>query len=90
MAHSKQAKKRILQTERMTGVNRPIRTFTTRRVRDAREAALTGAPDALDAIRVAQSALDRAAKGGVIHRNAASRRKSRLVKALKAGAAAAA
>ncbi len=88
MAHSKQAKKRILQTERMTTVNRPIKTFTARRVRDAREAIVDGGPEAVEAVRAAQSALDLAAKGGVMHKNAASRRKSRLAKALKAATAA--
>ena len=87
MAHSKQAKKRILQNEAAAARNRPVRTFTARRVRDAHDALSSGAGNAADVIRAAQSALDRAAKAGVIHRNAASRRKSRLAKALKAATA---
>lgn len=87
MAHTKQAKKRIRQNERAAARNRPVRTYTTRRVRDAREAVESGAPDVETVIRAAQSALDRAAKAGVIHRNSASRRKSRLAKALKRAAA---
>ncbi|MBM4415526.1 MAG: 30S ribosomal protein S20 [Chloroflexi bacterium] len=88
MAHAKQAKKRIRQTERAEARNRPVRTFTARRVRDARAAIATGSPEAARSLRLAQSALDRAAKAGVLHRNAASRRKSRLAQALKrAGAA---
>jgi small subunit ribosomal protein S20 len=83
MAHTKQARKRIRQNERAAARNRPVRTYTTNRVRDARDAVDTGAPDATAVVRAAQSALDRAAKAGVIHRNAASRRKSRLAKALK-------
>jgi len=89
MAHSKQAKKRIITNEKAAARNRPVRTFTSRRVRDAHDAAVTGAPEAITAVRAAQSALDKAAKAGVIHRNAAARRKSRLVKALKRAAAAA-
>ena len=89
MAHSKQAKKRIITNEKAAARNRPVRTFTSRRVRDAHDAVATGAPEAVTAIRAAQSALDKAAKAGVIHRNAAARRKSRLVKALKRAAAAA-
>ncbi len=88
MAHSKQAKKRIITNEKSAARNRPVRTFTSRRVRDAHDAIDTGAPEAVTAIRAAQSALDKAAKAGVIHRNAAARRKSRLVKALKQAAAA--
>lgn len=83
MAHAKQAKKRIRQTERAEARNRPVRTFTARRVRDARTAIATGSPDAAASLRLAQSALDRAAKAGIMHRNAASRRKSRLAQALK-------
>jgi small subunit ribosomal protein S20 len=38
-----------------------------------------------DAIRAVISAIDKAAKRGIIHRNAANRRKARLNKALAAG-----
>jgi small subunit ribosomal protein S20 len=88
MAHSKQAKKRIRQNESAAARNRPVRTYTMRRVRDARDAVDDRAPDAQDAVRAAQAALDRAASAGVIHRNTAARRKSRLAKALKTAAAA--
>jgi small subunit ribosomal protein S20 len=40
--------------------------------------------DAQEAVRLAVSELDRAAKKGVIHRNNAARRKSRLMKQLNA------
>lgn len=82
MAHSMQAKKRIRQNEREATRNRPIRTYTTRRVRDAREAIADGDDNVVEALRQAQSALDRAAKAGVIHKNTAARRKSRLAAAL--------
>ncbi len=87
MAHTKQAKKRIRQNETAAARNRPVRTFTARRVRDARDAIDTGTGNLEAVVRAAQSALDRAAKAGVIHRNSASRRKSRLAKALKRAAA---
>lgn len=38
--------------------------------------------DALKALRDAMSALDKAVKKGVIHKNTASRRKSRMAKAI--------
>ncbi len=88
MAHSKQARKRIRQNERQAAQNRPIRTFTSRRVRDAREAIAAGDDTAAEALRQAQSALDRAAKSGIIHRNTAARRKSRLAAALRKAQAA--
>ena len=84
MAHSNQAKKRIRQTETRTVRNRPYRTSATRRLRDAREAIEDGDADAAEQVRAAQSALDQAAKRGIIHRNAAARKKSRLAARLKA------
>ncbi|MEZ4553971.1 MAG: 30S ribosomal protein S20 [Dehalococcoidia bacterium] len=88
MAHSKQARKRIRQNERQAAHNRPIRTFTSRRVRDARDAITAGDENAAEALRAAQSALDRAAKSGVMHPNTAARRKSRLAAALNKAQAA--
>lgn len=89
MAHSKQAKKRIRQNERQAAHNRPIRTYTARRVRDARDAITNGDDDAVATMQSAQSALDRAAKTGNLHRNTAARRMSRLAAALKKAQAAA-
>lgn len=87
MAHSVQARKRIRQNERRAARNRPVRTRAAGAVRDARLAIEHGDDDAAELVRVAQSALDRAARRGVIHPNAAARRKSRLVRSLKAAQA---
>lgn len=38
--------------------------------------------DAMQALRLAMSALDKAAKKGVIHKNTASRKKSRMARAI--------
>ena len=84
MAHANQAKKRIRQNERRAARNRPLRTCPSSRARDAREAIDDGDQDAASYVRDAQSALDRAAKRNVIHRNAAARRKRRLAAQLKA------
>jgi small subunit ribosomal protein S20 len=90
MANNPQAKKRIRQNEKRAAHNRPIRTRASRSVRDAREAIAGGDADVLDALKTAQSALDRAARHGVIHPNAAARRKSRLARRLKSAGVAAA
>ncbi|MSP22295.1 MAG: 30S ribosomal protein S20 [Dehalococcoidia bacterium] len=84
MAHTKQARKRIRQNETRAARNRPLRTRASRSVRDARTAIRTGDADSLAALREAQSALDKAARAGIIHPNAAARRKSRLAGRLKA------
>ncbi len=84
MAHTRQARKRILQNEKHAAHNRPLRTRASRTVRDAKVAISRGDGDALAQLREAQSALDQAARHGVIHPNAAARRKSRLAARLKA------
>jgi small subunit ribosomal protein S20 len=89
MAHTKQARKRIRQNEARAAHNRPLRTRASRAVRDARSAIRLGDAEAPAALRVAQSALDKAAKHGVIHQNAASRSKARLAARLKAAGIAA-
>ena len=60
-------------------VKSTVKTYVTK----ARQAIDSGA-DAQEAVRTAVSELDRAAKKGVIHRNNAARRKSRLMKQLNA------
>jgi len=84
MAHSKSAIKRIRQNEAHAQRNKPYRTRAARAVREARAAIQAGAGDAGALVRVAQSALDRAAKRNIIHPNNAARRKSRLAQQLKA------
>jgi small subunit ribosomal protein S20 len=71
--------------------NRSVRSATRTYVRKAREAIAAGESNpTADAIRAAISALDRAARKGVIHPNNAARRKSRLMKRLNKQAQAAA
>lgn len=84
MANTKSALKRIRQSEKQRARNRSVRT----RVRTASKAALTavGTPAAEEALRTAQSVLDRAAKRGVLHPRTAARRKSRLAKRANAAA----
>jgi small subunit ribosomal protein S20 len=79
VAHSRQAKKRWRQNEARRARNRPVRTGARTALRTARAAVAEG-DDAPGAIRSAVSVLDRAAKRGGIHRNAAARHKSRLMR----------
>ena len=79
MAYHKSAKKRIRQTERRTAVNRArvsrVRTFVK-----SVELAIAGGDKkaAQDALKSAQPELMRGVSKGVIHRNTASRKMSRL------------
>ncbi len=84
MAHHQSAKKRIRQTERRTEVNGArvsrIRTFMKKV-----ETAIAGGnqAEAAAALRVAEPELMRAAQSGVLHKNTASRKISRLVARIK-------
>ncbi len=85
MAHIKSAKKRIRQIERRTQVNRArvsrIRTFVKKV-----ELAIAGGDQnaAADALRVAQPELMRGVTKGVVHKNTAARKMSRLAARIKA------
>ena len=82
MAHSKSALKRWRQNERHRERNRPVRSAARTAVRNARAAIADGGEDAAASLKDAASVLDRAAKHNVIHRNAAARHKSRLMRAM--------
>jgi small subunit ribosomal protein S20 len=78
MANTKSAAKRARQNVRRTLRNRSVVT----RLRSMQKRTRASAqPDAND-VRSLISAIDKAAKRGIIHRNTAQRRKSRLNKLL--------
>ena len=85
MANHKSAQKRIRQTEKRTAVNRDrmsrIRTY----VKKAEQAIAAGDQNAAAAaVREAEPELMRGVKGGLLHKNAASRKVSRLTARVKA------
>jgi small subunit ribosomal protein S20 len=80
MANTKSAAKRARQTRKRSLRNHSV---VTRLRTIQKQVRSSGAPSA-DQIRAAISAIDKAAKSGVIHRNAAIRRKARLNMALAA------
>ncbi|MGI6209525.1 MAG: 30S ribosomal protein S20 [Anaerolineae bacterium] len=83
MANTQSAIKAARQNERRRRRNRMVRSATRTQVRKARTALIQGDPQqAEEAIRQAVVALDKAAQKGIIHRNSASRRKSRLMRQL--------
>jgi small subunit ribosomal protein S20 len=79
-ARTPQALKRVRQALRRRAVNRRTRSEAKTLVQQASAIALGRAQgDGPEAITAAISALDRAAEKGIIHRNNAARRKSRLM-----------
>ena len=80
MANNKSARKRIRVAEQKRLRNRPYRTAARTFVKKAELAIRAGDQDAAStAVGNAISMLDRVASKGVIHRNNAARRKSRLM-----------
>ena len=84
MAHHASAKKSIRQTERRSAVNRArvsrVRSFI-KKVETAIDAG--DKKVAADALKAAQPVIHRGVRAGVLHRNTASRKLSRLSKRIK-------
>ena len=76
--------KRNRQNEKRRQRNKAVRSEVKTRVKRAVDAADSGAESAADAVRIAMKRIDKAAAKGVIHKNEAARRKSRLAKRLTA------
>ena len=89
MANTASAEKRNRQAQKRRARNVQVRTGVKSAVKKVREAVDKGdASAAREALFAAERALDKAGSKGVLHRNAASRRISRLAKAVaKSGAA---
>jgi small subunit ribosomal protein S20 len=92
MANIKSQKKRNLTNAKAHERNKAVRSELKTRVKVALRDSEAGAEHAGESVRAAQKRIDKAASKGVIHKNQAARRKSRLMKAaaIHAGAAAAA
>ena len=88
MANHKDAIKRDKQNQAQRARNRHYRTRMRNQIKAVR-AAIAGGDHAkaMESLRVATSVIHRNVSKGIIHRNQASRRISRLNKAIKALAA---
>jgi small subunit ribosomal protein S20 len=80
MANIKSQIKRNRQNERRRMHNKVARSELKTRVKRAAEGLETGADDAGDRVRAAQKRLGKAAEKGIVHKNQAARRTSRLMK----------
>jgi small subunit ribosomal protein S20 len=87
LANTKSAEKRIRSNERKRLRNQSYRSRVKTVIRKAEQLIFSGQPSE-DAVREAVSTLDKAAVKGIIHKNNAARRKSRLMKKLNTQAAA--
>lgn len=85
MANTPQSQKRARQTERRTAVNKARRSRIRTFLRKVEEAIAGGdAQVAAEALRAAQPELMRGVTRGVVHKNTAARKMSRLSARVKA------
>ena len=85
MANTKSAKKAARQAERRTLINKARRSRMRTFLRKVEDAIASGNKEAAnDALRQAQPEIMRSASKGVIHKNTASRKISRLSARIKA------
>jgi small subunit ribosomal protein S20 len=83
MPNTKSANKAMRQSRRRNAINTRTKFKVKSAVKNTRTLITEGnAKDAADSLKKAMSALDKAVKKNVLHKNTASRRKSRLQKAL--------
>lgn len=80
MANIKSQKKRNKTNEKARLRNKAVRSEMKTRIKTALDVAGSGEGDTEAALRIAIKRLDTAATKGVIHKNQAARKKSRLAK----------
>jgi len=84
MAHHKSARKAIRQTERRTAVNRARLSRVRSFIKKVETAIESGDKKvAAEALKAAQPEMHRGVRAGVLHRNTASRKLSRLSARIK-------
>ncbi len=84
MANTKSAKKAVRKMARKTELNKSRRTQLRTRIRAVEEAIESGDKEsAMAALKAAQPTIARTGQLGVIHRNTASRKISRLASQIK-------
>jgi len=85
LANIKSAQKRVKVIANKTAANRMHKSSLKTSIKKAQAAILSGDPAvAGEVYRTVQRDIDRAAAKGILHRNTASRRKSRLAAKMKA------
>lgn len=86
MANTKNAKKAIKTSERRRERNKTVRTTIKNVFKKALTGISEGSKDAAQLVNTASAEIDKAVTKGVVHKNKAARKKSRLAKRLHAAA----
>lgn len=85
MPNLKSAKKELRKSKSRTARNEQVRQEIKKMVKGGRRAVDAKTAEAVDMVKQTIKTLDKAVKKGVIKKNTASRKKSRLQKRLNAG-----
>jgi len=80
MPNIKSAIKRVKVAEKANAANSQAKSAMRTQVKKAEQAIAAGAENTQELVVAASKALDKAASKGLIHKNAAARKKSRLAK----------
>ncbi|MFP3919143.1 30S ribosomal protein S20 [Lysinibacillus telephonicus] len=80
MPNIKSAIKRVKVAEKANVANSQAKSAMRTTIKKAEQALTAGADNAQELVVAANKALDKAASKGLIHKNAAARKKSRLAK----------
>ena len=80
MPNIKSAIKRVKVAEKADAANSQAKSAMRTTVKKAEQAIATGAENTQELVVAASKALDKAVSKGLIHKNAAARKKSRLAK----------
>jgi small subunit ribosomal protein S20 len=83
VANIKSQKKRIITNAKRAERNKAVKSELKTRIKNAQTT--IGADDNAEAVRLAVKRIDMAATKGIIHANAAARKKSRLMRKVNAG-----
>ncbi len=81
MPNIKSAKKRVLVTETKSARNKAVKSNLKTTIKKA-EAAIADNENSQEAVRLAIKRIDQACAKGILHKNTAARRKSKLVRKL--------
>lgn len=84
MANNKSALKRIKTSAVRAARNRRVKSTVKTAIKNVQETVAKSPDDAREALLKAQKTLDKAVSKGVLHKNNAARKKSRLAKKINA------
>ena len=83
MANIKSAKKRVLIAAKKTAQNKATKTHLKTVLKQTNAAIEAGADNKEEMVRLAMKEIDQACAKGILHKNAAARRKSTICKLAK-------